>query len=913
MEKKSIILFAAIGLVLCFITFTNFGYPLEKGPKYGVEADLPLPHTLSLQDYERQFYTFLRERKYDQLGWKRDKKVRDTGPYIEGTNYGIHLAVRCFYSPEVMKWLKNGRTGEIPDGAIIIKEMFSTPAARWDGYTHEQLDSAVQTWTYMVKDSKGSKDGWFWGEYSYNKICNEPIEVDDYDSYPYAKAPDAGFGLYCARCHASAKTEMTFSALRNIEGEEGYPVIYRTDDSWKTQTASTTDPCADVAYEDLDEHSKLAWDMDRDDLIKRVFSNQEIEFQLEYERHFREVFANLGAVTLKDFKAIPPKTYDHIVNSMEGQQFFSSSQCMPCHSATKGKPNGYAMFSEVDGKEVNVSPFTEWSGSMMGLAGRDPIFFAQLESERTIHNKKDTYIQNTCFTCHGVMGKRQLNIDEPEADFKEDYVFIRDYEDKHHEYGALARDGISCMTCHTMVPDSGKLEDIENGNFHVSPKGAAGDNLSWLFGPFDNPPAHPMEKSLGLKPEKSEFISKSRLCASCHTVHLPVLNDKDEQVGDFYEQTTYIEWLNSSYQDELLAKGEMNPNTRSCQSCHMPGSYPFKDPEQMTEEWRIAIIQNQLYPEAEYLAPMEEITTEVRKNFRRHTLLGVNQFGLEFFHQFDSILGINTEDYMTRSKYMEFAIESGNNLAKNHSSRAAFTKLNYEKGILEAEVLVQNLAGHRLPSGVGFRRAFLEFEVKDKNGEVVWASGRTNNLGIIVGPDGKYLPTEFHEPLNGEESYQPHYDVITAQDQVQIYEELIKSPEPERKFTTSFLSLDKVVKDNRLLPHGWTEKGPGGFRFQEQTMPHGKAENDPNFVDGTGSDRVTYRAKIPREKVEGGTVSIRMYYQAIPPNYLKSRFTSANGGDTKRLFYLVSNLNTQGTNIESWKLLLAETTVPISL
>ena len=908
MDKKFITLLVVFILFLGFVFFTNFtSHPIPK-PKYGDKAELALPHTMSLQEYERIFYPFLRNRAYDKLGWSRDGKVRDTGPYIEGTNYGIHLAVRCFYSPGVMQWLKSGRQGEIPDGAMIIKEMYTPPAARWDEFTSQQLDDTVQNWTYMVKDSKGSKDGWFWGEYSYNKRCDEPIVVDDYDSYPYAKAPHAGFGLYCSRCHSSAEKEMTFSSLRNIEGEPGDPVLYRTDDSWRMETVSDDNPCDPVEYDELkDDHQRLSYVQTKEDIWEPPLTLKQAREHKEYREHFAEIFNNLGVVTLKDFRAIPPKTYDHIVN----MQFFSSSQCMPCHSATKGKPNGYTMFTEKNGKAVNLSPFTEWSGSMMGLAGRDPIFFAQQESERALQPTHETFIQNTCFTCHGVMGKRQLNIDQPGVDFKEEMVFIRDYDEKDHLYGALARDGISCLTCHQMVADNGPLEEIENGNFKVSEVGSAGDDLSWLFGPFDNPPEHPMEMGVGLKPKQSDFISESRLCASCHTVHLPVFDEKGEEVGKFYEQTTYIEWLNSSYQDELLNNGLMNPNSVSCQGCHMPGSYPFDGPEDMSQAWRIAIIQNQLYPEAEHLAPIEDITTEIREDFRRHTLLGVNQFGLEFFNQFDSILGINTEDYMTRSKYMDQAIESGNHLAKNYSAKVGFNKLDYANGTLEAQVFVKNLAGHRLPSGVGFRRAFLEFEIRDKAGQVVWASGKTNDLDIILGEDGKHLPTEFHEPINGQESYQPHYEEITSQNQVQIYEELIKNP--AGKFTTSFLALDSVIKENRLLPHGWTKEGPPGFRFAKETQPHGEAEKDPVFTNGTGSDQVTYKIKIDKDKIEGGTVSIRMYYQAIPPNYLKSRFTTASGEDTKRLFFLVNNLKTAGTNIEKWKLLLSEADAVVSI
>jgi hypothetical protein len=47
-------------------------------------------------------------------------------------------------------------------------------------------------------------------------------------------------------------------------------------------------------------------------------------------------------------------------------------------------------------------------------------------------------------------------------------------------------------------------------------------------------------------------------------------------------------------------------------------------------------------------------------------------------------------------------------------------------------VKVMNLAGHRFPTGVGFRRAFIELVVKDASGKVVWGSGRTNELGVIV-------------------------------------------------------------------------------------------------------------------------------------------------------------------------------------
>ena len=50
---------------------------------------------------------------------------------------------------------------------------------------------------------------------------------------------------------------------------------------------------------------------------------------------------------------------------------------------------------------------------------------------------------------------------------------------------------------------------------------------------------------------------------------------------------------------------------------------------------------------------------------------------------------------------------------------------------------IDNLVGHRFPSGVGFRRAFLELAVLDGAGEVLWASGRTDGAGVLVDEQGQ--------------------------------------------------------------------------------------------------------------------------------------------------------------------------------
>ena len=58
------------------------------------------------------------------------------------------------------------------------------------------------------------------------------------------------------------------------------------------------------------------------------------------------------------------------------------------------------------------------------------------------------------------------------------------------------------------------------------------------------------------------------------------------------------------------------------------------------------------------------------------------------------------------------------------------------------------------------------------------------------------------------------------------------------------------------------------------------------------------------------TVSVRvtLNYQAIPPSYLRDRFTIGKGVETQRLAYLTSHLNVEKTPIDGWKLAIVSAT-----
>ena len=109
------------------------------------DCPVPLPSTLPLTEFQGRLYKFLDDHGYDgqpnHLRWLRDKQVRDTGDYLDRVSYGTHASVRVYYSPAVIAWLKSDRQGTLPDGAMIVKEQYPPPAARYERMNDDELAS----------------------------------------------------------------------------------------------------------------------------------------------------------------------------------------------------------------------------------------------------------------------------------------------------------------------------------------------------------------------------------------------------------------------------------------------------------------------------------------------------------------------------------------------------------------------------------------------------------------------------------------------------------------------------------------------------------------------------------------------------------------------------------------------------
>ena len=343
-----------------------------------------------------------------------------------------------------------------------------------------------------------------------------------------------------------------------------------------------------------------------------------------------------------------------------------------------------------------------------------------------------------------------------------------------------------------------------------------------LIGPFEKPEVKPMQNALGNKPVHDTTIASPEVCGTCHTVHLPVLW-KGKTLAHIYEQTTYPEWAFSAYRTGETPDGKLplgpGATPLSCQDCHMPA----KDADGSPTMSKIASIQERLnFPQVEN---GDAPDLAVREGFARHTLVGLNVFLVKMAQQFPDVFGIRTQDPMTGSKSVAPLVLTEQAMldqASQATATIAVDDVGMTDDALSAKVTISSLTGHKFPSGVGFRRAFVAFSVLDQNGETLWESGRTNAAGVLVDEGGTPLDGElwwkddcsgYARP--GERPHQPHYQEISRQDQAQIYQELVSTPpdtpepicnaavEPAGELTTSFLSICAEVKDNRILPKGF--------------------------------------------------------------------------------------------------------------
>lgn len=621
--------------------------------------------------------------------------------------------------------------------------------------------------------------------------------------------------------------------------------------------------------------------------------------------------------------------------------FMTSDNCNGCHWSyvLQGEsfPNMLTPVkndtkTESDQQKLwDISPYAEWSASMMGLAGRDPIFNAQLEWERENKPELADQISNLCLRCHQAGAQRQFHLDQDDPEdtalivppdeltprplYTADYLYLKPKSqiDNPSKWGALGRDGINCTVCHQIEKkDLGEASTF-TGQFHFPEKPGQ------VFGPYTDNSIKPylMEQAIGIKPVYGEHIQESALCGSCHTVITPIVSDtlNKDAYRTGYEQTTYPEWLNSEFSG---AKG------KSCQKCHMPSRLPEESSGQpMSLSEIIANVETAFLPPLKNRAVDDLITPTEKSDYRRHTLVGMNQFANQMFQQFPDSLGhssVNPGGMRMTQPPLLLAQKEMEYLAQNATlNLEIINQTNILENSHQFDVIVENLVGHKFPSGVGFRRAFIEFKVIDKNGFTIWSSGTTNAVGQITNINGEVLPSEMTtDPLE----IQTGNALITQTDQVYIFEERTVTwkdgeqrdpgeetpPLDEMTLSTSFLEIVGEAKDTRLLPKGWDKNGPYA-EFTELSIIDDKTKQViPYYPEKPGYRTIRYQ--FPKNIGEIERVEVTVHYQSIPPYYIQERL-QFNTEAAQRLYYMIAHLRTRGTPIENWTIKIKEASLQL--
>lgn len=431
-----------------------------------------------------------------------------------------------------------------------------------------------------------------------------------------------------------------------------------------------------------------------------------------------DVADSSAAVDFEDFH-VPGSQIGDLLPSV----FLRPSDCAPCHGA----------------KSTPLAPYPTWSTSLMSVAGRDPLFFAQLATA----NQDVPGVGYYCLRCHVPLSIVTGHAADPSGG-------SLDERDK---------DGVSCHFCHALVDPTandggdskilGSLADkpssFGNAQFVVDPSGLR-------RGPYQDAAAmHPFASS--------SFVRRGELCGTCHDVGNPAVARVDggyaydapkqrasdpDPTAQFPLERTFSEWRASAFAKVGVDMGGRfgGPGggiVSTCEDCHMP-----REPGQGC------------------------LFAGSREDLARHDFAGASAWVLDIISLREG------------SKVDQLALAAGHANAVSMLRRAA--ELTVTKAGSSLVVRVENESGHKLPTGhIEGRRVFLDVVFADVNDSTLVEHGAWDQQTGLLGG----APTAVFEMTIG---LSPGAAKVTG---------LPAGP------TTHMSLADTVVSDNRIPPRGF--------------------------------------------------------------------------------------------------------------
>ncbi len=492
-------------------------------------------------------------------------------------------------------------------------------------------------------------------------------------------------------------------------------------------------------------------------------------------------------LTLDDFEDAVPYN-----PSFTSDHFRGSQNCAQCHN------------SQTDSKG-DVSIGNAWESTMMANAAIDPLYLAKVASEvkRNPGFKKD--IEEKCSRCHMPMAHVQAGFAGDTIAMSGDDGFLN----PDNPYYDMAKEGVSCTLCHQIENDP-KLgtEEGFSGEFVIDENTPKPDRK--MYGPYNNlQQVQRMKNQAGFTPTYSTHIEDSKLCASCHNLNTPVIDAQGSLTNStFPEQAVYTEWEFSDFNA-----------TQSCQNCHMPQA-----------EGNVIIATG---------------VSTARPNFHQHQFIGANTYMLDIIKNNRTKLGAlaNTENFDTTITNTREFLKA--------AADVSITTHNFTSGTLDFSVLVSNHSGHKFPTSIPTRRAWLYVKVTNSADQTVFESGAMNSNNQIIGVDDTT-------------GYEEHYETIEDDLEVQVYEAIMA--DTDGILTYTFMNASRYLKDNRILPKGFKSTTPAN------AQPYGEATDDSDFIGG--SDIVDYEiSDLPDGEY---TISVTLKYQTASYGFMQDLYKDVN-------------------------------------
>ncbi len=483
--------------------------------------------------------------------------------------------------------------------------------------------------------------------------------------------------------------------------------------------------------------------------------------------------------------------------------FATGEVCAQCHS----NHNNASAMRDAAGNEL--APYNLWRGTMMANSARDPLWRAYVSAEILSTPRASNDIEAECMRCHTPIA----NVESQRINEDLELELLEDEGDLGH----LVRNGVNCTVCHQITETGLGTEESWNGNYEIN-----SDQI--IYGPHQDVATGPMQAHTGYTPTYSDHTRTSELCATCHTLFTdPVNPDGEEAQGHFAEQTPYLEWQASSYSPDLI-----------CQDCHMPLV------DDLGEEIETAIARS---------PPGGDFNIPERTPYGQHRFVGGNTLMPQILRDWTDVLNPDAQ-----AKHFDETIEYGKVQLANDTGTVEVRNAALSGKKLTADIDIRIQTGHKFPTGIPLRRAWLRIRALEASGEVRFVSGGFDSAGRIV--DGRGMLADFEEPGG---PIAPHREQVSNDRHVALYEAVMADENGRPTFR--LVRAANFYKDNRMLPVGWTSP-------DERILPVG-VDGDEDFV--PGGDTVGLSVRLP--KVDGPiTLEVTLFFQPLSARVMHELF-----------------------------------------